>query len=648
MTSPTTLSLTAMLRMLVREWSIPLRQPQVRIPLLVLLHIILFALIYAVAFAARYDFKLTESTSLLLRVTLPAVVITKVAVFYFGRHFHGWWRYVSFADLSSLLRVSLLSMVTVAFVDYYALLFESQIPRVSILVDTLLTIIVVGGLRCSWRFIDEQLGPVLRRRGFKPAIMVGVDHSIGQLVGHINSNQSIDLRIKAIVSPEETRHRAIIGGVPVAGAMSEIASVADKYRATDVLVPSGLLSGRELRSLVQLCNQNDLKLRVLPSLANALQGSSKIPLRPLDINDLLKRDPVVLDTERLANLIKNKRVLVTGAGGSIGSEICRQLMDFAPSELILLGRGENRIHGIHLELRERANEAEIQLTQVIGSITDEVAMRKVFAKRQPEIVFHAAAHKHVPLMELFIGEAVKNNVYGTKVIASLAAEYGVGHFVMVSSDKAVNPTSVMGCTKHLAERVVHEYSQSSQTKFVVVRFGNVLGSAGSVIPVFQKQIERGGPITITDARMTRFFMSIPEAAQLVMQSAAMSNGGEIFVLDMGKPIAIVQLAEDLVSLSGLPAGSIEFDFTGVRAGEKLYEELYFDDETTIPTQHVKVRAAKPREDGTGPTLPHVEMLVAMADGDAITLKQLLGTLVPSYQFTPDVSGKRTYEMANDA
>ncbi|MGV3484945.1 MAG: UDP-N-acetylglucosamine 4,6-dehydratase family protein [Planctomycetaceae bacterium] len=615
-----------------RDWALCIRQPQVRVPLLVLLHIVLFTLIYAFSFAARYDFALPEVAIWLLQVTLPPVVITKVAVFYFGRHFHGWWRYVTFADLSSLLRVSLLSMVTIAFVDYYLLLFNEQIPRLTILIDTLLTIIVVGGLRCSWRFVDEQLGPVLQRRAFRPAIMVGTDHAVGQLIGQINSNQSIDLRLKALVSTDtDNWYRSVIGGVPVAGPIHQIASVAEKYRAKDVLVPAGLLSGRQLRTLVQECNANKLQLRVLPRLADTLQGSSKIPLRPLDIDDLLKREPVKLDTERLAKLIKNKRVLITGAGGSIGSEICRQLMDYAPSELILLGRGENRIHAIHLELRDRATEAEIQLTQVIGSITDEDAMRKVFAKRQPEIVFHAAAHKHVPLMELHVGEAVKNNVYGTKVIASLANEFGVGHFVLVSSDKAVNPTSVMGCTKHLAERVVHEYSQSSNTRFVVVRFGNVLGSAGSVIPVFQKQIERGGPITITDKEMTRFFMSIPEAAQLVMQSAAMSKGGEIFVLDMGQPIPIVQLAEDLVSLSGLPPGSIEFEFVGIRPGEKLHEELYFDDESTAPTDHHKVRAAYARECTDGPILPQVDALIANADSDPIMLRQRLAMLVPSYQ-----------------
>ncbi len=608
-------------------------QPQVRVPLLVTIHIGIFAAIYAFAFGARFDFEFTESNWQLLLGTLPPVVLTKLLAFYYGRHFHGWWRYVNFADLSSLLRVSIISMLAVAFVDYYLLMFDSQIPRVTILLDTLLTIIIVGGLRCSWRYVDEQFGPLMRRRTVRPAIMVGTDHAVGQLIGHINSNQCLDIKVRALLSPTDEWHRSSIGGVPVVGTIDNIADVALKYRAQDVLVPAGLITGRALRDLVEACNRHGLTLRVLPRLEDAMQGTSKIPLRPLHINDLLKRDPVSLDTERLIKMIRGKTVLITGAGGSIGSEICRQLMDFGPAELVLVGRGENRIHAIHLELRDRANQSEIRLTQVIGSITDEAAMRKVFRNTQPDIVFHAAAHKHVPLMETHIGEAIKNNIYGTKVIAKLADEAGVGHFVLVSSDKAVNPTSVMGCTKHLAERVVHEYSQESTTKFVVVRFGNVLGSAGSVIPIFQKQIERGGPITITDEKMTRYFMSIPEAAQLVMQSAAMSDGGEIYVLDMGEPIAIVQLAEDLVSLSGLPAGSIEFEFTGMRPGEKMYEELYFDDETTVPTAHEKVRAAKPRPDDSGPFLHHVETLLAMADGDANQLRQRLSAFVSSYSYT---------------
>ncbi len=615
---------------LINELSVFLRRPSIRVPLLIGIHCALFTAIYSFSFAIRYDFQLSADNWHLLRGTLPAVVLTKLMVFYFGRHFHGWWRYVTFADLGSLLRVSLLSMVCVVFVDYYLLIFKSQIPRLTILLDMLLTIIVVGGLRCSWRFIDQQLKPMIGRQTHQPAIIIGTNHIVGQLIGSINANRSVDLRVRAVLSTDPKWCRSFLGGVPVVGCIDDLAEVAKRFQAKDVLVASGLMGGRDLRELVQKCNANQLNLRVLPRLEDTLRSTNKIPLRPLDINDLLKRDPVVLDDQRLFALIQNKRVLVTGAGGSIGSEICRQLMEYRPSQLILLGRGENRIHAIHLELTELAAENNIELIQVIGSITDHSAMERVFQKHEPEIVFHAAAHKHVPLMEMHVGEAIKNNVLGTKIIAELASKYRAGHFVLVSSDKAVNPTSIMGCTKHLAERVVHELSDLSETKFVVVRFGNVLGSAGSVIPVFQKQIEKGGPIRITDPRMTRFFMSIPEAAQLVMQAAAMADGGEIFVLDMGQPILITQLAEDLVSLSGLPEGSIEFEFTGIRPGEKLYEELYFDDESTIPTKHPKVRAAAHRQEPTLRVLEQLPGLLFNVEHEPEQLRQLLSELVTSY------------------
>ena len=602
----------------------PLRNPRIRIPLLIAIHVQLFGLIFAFSFGIRYDFRLSEENLRLLKGALPVVVATKLTVFYFARHFHGWWRYVTFSDLGSLLRASFLAMMSIVFVDYYFLEYRSQIPRLSILLDTLLTIIVIGGLRSSWRFVDEQLSPMLRRQNRRPAIMVGTDHLVGPILTSINSNPRCDLKISALVSANPNWCRAQIGNVSVVGHLSDVPAIAAKLHATDILVLSGMLSGKDLRDLMNLCNENQLQLRVIPRLEDALSGTSKIPLRPLDINDLLRREPVVLDTDKLANLLMGKRVLVTGAGGSIGSEICRQVLQFRPKQIVLLGRGENRIHAIHLELQEQAAILGVKLTQVIANIVDYEAMERVFLQEQPEIVFHAAAHKHVPLMELHAGEAIKNNVFGTKNVAELADQFGASHFVLVSSDKAVNPTSVMGASKHLAERVVHEMYKSSDTKFVIVRFGNVLGSAGSVIPIFQRQIERGGPITITDKRMTRFFMSIPEAAQLVIQAAAMSKHNEIYVLNMGEPILITQLAEDLVSLSGLPPDSIEFEFTGIRPGEKLYEELYFSKEETVETEHEKVRAAKPLPPASPLTLEDLdEFNEALNDDDGQVVRLLM-------------------------
>ena len=610
--------------------------PVLRLPLLLVLHVVLFAAIYAFAYFARFNLQITPERKAFFLSTVWLVVLVKVAVFYFGSHFHGWWRYVTFADLRSLLKVCLLSMVLIAFVDAFVLSSQSSIPRLTIILDMISTIFVIGGLRSVWRFFDEQFGMVINGHKTSPAILVGTDHHCGLLAAQINANQAMPYRVCALLSASKNyRRKAVLGGVTVRGYVGEVVEVAKRLSAENVLVPSGLLDGRELRKLISRCNEASLTVRVVPRFEDALSGNDKIPLRPLNINDLLKRDPVELDTTEVSGLIEGKRVLVTGAGGSIGSEICRQVLNFKPAELILLGRGENRIHAIYTELRALAEKQGVTLHIEIGDITDEPRMERLFRLRRPEIVFHAAAHKHVPLMELHPGEAVKNNIGGTKTIASLADRFAVGHFVMVSTDKAVNPTSIMGCTKHLAERVVYGLAQSSETKFAVVRFGNVLGSAGSVIPYFQEQIRNGGPITITDRRMTRYFMSIPEASQLVIQSASMCKGGEIFVLDMGEPVRIVQLAEDLVTLSGLPEGSIEFEFVGMRAGEKLYEELYFDDETTIATKHPKVRAAYAREFEDVNAEEEIRQLVDAADEDSSFVHAAVTRLIPSYHVVSD-------------
>ncbi|MCH2203378.1 MAG: polysaccharide biosynthesis protein [Fuerstiella sp.] len=607
--------------------------PVLRFPLLLALHALLFLMIYGIAYTARFNFELTAGNWQRFGATVGPVIVVKIFVFYFGKHFHGWWRYVTFADLKSLLKVSALSMIVVSFVDYF--LLPSQIPRLTVVLDTICTVLVIGGLRCTWRFADESIG--IGRKVTCAALLVGTDRETGQLAAQINSSQSMPFRVEALLaSAKDYRKKAILGGVPVLGDLDEVCEIARKASANIVLVRSGTLDGRVLRSLNEKCNSADIKLCVLPRFEDAMSGDEKIPLRNLDINDLLKRGPVKLDTTKVESLITGRRILITGAGGSIGSEICRQVMRFGPAELVLLGRGENRIYAIHCELEPKALEAGTVLHQEIGDITDERRMENLFEFRRPDIVFHAAAHKHVPLMELNPGEAIKTNVLGTKVVATQADRFGASHFLMVSSDKAVNPTSIMGATKQLAERVICDLAQTSNTKFATVRFGNVLGSAGSVIPRFQQQIRNGGPITITDERMTRYFMSIPEASQLVIQAAAMCRGGEIYVLDMGKPVRIVDLARDLVTLSGLPKESIEFEFTGIRPGEKLYEELYFSDEATLPTTHPRVRAAYPGAVMESNGISELTTFVAIADQKPDDVRLALAAMVASFQVPKSV------------
>ena len=381
---------------------------------------------------------------------------------------------------------------------------------------------------------------------------------------------------------------------------------------------------------METCHQAGLRLRIIPSLQDRLDGDSRIPIRDIEINDLLRREPVQLDTSAIGSLLEGRTVMVTGAGGSIGSEICRQVLKFDPKALVLVGRGENRIFTIQRELLEES--ASAALHACIADIGDAARMRLLFERYRPEVIFHAAAHKHVPLMEGNVGEAIKNNVFGTRCVADLAHEFRAESFVLISTDKAVHPTSVMGVTKQIAERYVHTLSQESSTRFTVVRFGNVLGSAGSVVPIFQEQIRQGGPITVTDPRMERYFMTIPEASQLVLQAATMGRGGEIFVLEMGEPVRIVDLARDLVRLSGLPEGAVDVHFTGVRPGEKLFEELYFDEEETLPTSHPKVRAAYQRPYSLGEVRGGILLLERLVDNvpDDV-LRQELHGLVPEFK-----------------
>jgi FlaA1/EpsC-like NDP-sugar epimerase len=389
--------------------------------------------------------------------------------------------------------------------------------------------------------------------------------------------------------------------VPFLGTANQAVAIAGKYEVREILVIANSLLGKQLRDLIKQCRQAEVAVKMIPSVEDLLNGQYKLQVRDVNINDLLGRKPVVMDSVEISEMLQGRCVLVTGAGGSVGSEICRQVAQHHPSQLILLERAENNLFNIELELRGR--HRDLNCLACIGDVCDRNRLRAVFQSYRPHVVFHAAAHKHVPMMEWNPGEAIKNNVFGTRKVADAAHGAGCEAFVLVSTDKAVNPTSVMGASKRVAEMYVQALSQTSRTKFVAVRFGNVLGSAGSVVPIFKAQIAAGGPVTVTHPDMKRHFMTIPEASQLVMQASAMGRSGEILMLDMGEPVRIAALAEDLIRLSGFEPGiDIAIEFTGVRPGEKLYEDLAFDAEKMEKTRHEKIFVGK-----LGPCgLPEVE------------------------------------------
>jgi len=395
------------------------------------------------------------------------------------------------------------------------------------------------------------------------------------------------------IDDDLNKHNLTIMSLPVLGKREQIPDIVRKYKIELIVIAMPSVGASVVRDIVEICRSTKAEMKILPGVYQIIEGQVSVSsLRPVQLEDLLRREPVQVDLKEIAGYLKKETILITGAGGSIGSELCRQVATFGPSKLILLGHGENSIHKIWMELKDIFRDIDLSIE--IADVRDKPRINSIFEKHRPAVVFHAAAHKHVPLMELHPAEAVKTNVFGTRNVAEAAIRLKTKVFVMISTDKAVNPSSVMGATKRMAESIIQQANLTSETVFTAVRFGNVLGSNGSVVPVFQKQIADGGPVTVTDPEMTRYFMTIPEAVQLVIQAGVMARGGEVFILDMGEPVKIVDMAKDMIRLSGLePEKDIKIIFTGIRPGEKLFEELLTITEGSQATKHKRIFVAKP-------------------------------------------------------
>ena len=601
-----------------------------RLFILFLAHAVLFAGIFWIAFLMRFTFSVPDVYIVIFWQSLPFVIATKLVTFFALQSFHGWWRHVNFSDFILLAKSSLMASFAVISIDYFLVrMWQQQLPRTVVLNDLAMTIIVLGGLRSCWRLWDERIAPLDPKRIQSRALLIGNPYEAARVAHLINGQYSMGIRIVGLVSAVEYPKGRRYSDLRIVGKVDEIASLMKLHRTNTLFVITGTMQGKDLRDLLDSAADLDFEIKILPPLKDQLQGLDKVPIREVAYNDLLRRKPVELDFDSIEHVIKNKTILVTGAGGSIGSELCRQILKFNPRKIILLGRGENRIYAIERELRNRFSQ--INIVPRIANITDDRRINEIFFEFKPELVFHAAAHKHVPLVEQNVGESIVNNVLGTKVMADAAHKYGSERFVMVSTDKAVNPTSVMGCTKQMAERYCQALDGKSDTMFISTRFGNVLGSAGSVVPLFQQQIRRGGPITVTDKRMTRYFMTIPEASQLVVQASAMGRGGEIFVLEMGEAVKIVDLANDLIRLAGHSVGSIEIVETGVRPGEKLYEELYYENEQSMPTAHDKILSSYCRMFELDEVNHQVQSLVDAAFESPNVIKGVLKEMIPEFK-----------------
>lgn len=497
------------------------------------------------------------------------------------------WRFASVGELISIAKIVTFTIITLAIVQKLAL---GEVYVRVLMITWMLHIILIGGSRFSYR--------VLRNLKHRPnttkkrTLIIGAGSAGTMVTRQLLQNAEAELLPVAFIDDDIRKHHLDILGIPVLGAVSELKEIVEEKKIENILIAIPSLSKKELQPIFNECNKTTVKAQIMPMLEDIMVGKVAVSeFRDVSVEDLLGREPVELDISSISKRITGKTVLVTGAGGSIGSEICRQISKFSPKRLLLLGHGENSIYTIDMEMRNN-KENTFEIIPVIADVQDRNRIFDVMDQFKPDVVYHAAAHKHVPLMEYNPKEAIKNNIIGTKNVAEAADTFGVNTFVLISSDKAVNPTNIMGATKRFAEMVIQNLAVRSKTKFVAVRFGNVLGSRGSVIPLFKKQIQAGGPVTVTHPDMTRYFMTIPEASRLVIQAGTLARGGEIFVLDMGEPVKIVDLAKNLITLSGYTVDEIGINFSGIRPGEKMYEELLNENEMHKEQVFPKIHVGK--------------------------------------------------------
>lgn len=540
------------------------------------------------------------------------------------------WRYAGEEELISIIVACILTTIPVLLIHR---LVGANLSIIFYLLNLVLIISLTGGSRLLYR-IGRRI--IIRSRAkdkMRNVLIVGAGSAGDMVIQELKNNPQLQKKPVGIVDDDKNKKGRRIHNIPILGTTKEIKNIVEIKNIDEIIIAIANISKSEKKYIIDICKNTKCKLKTIPGVYEIIDGKVDMKkIRDVQIEDLLGREPIKVNLAEMSEYIQNKVVLVTGGGGSIGSELCRQVASFNPKQLVILDNYENNAYSIQQELiRKYGNK--LNLKTVIASIREEKRLDEIFNEYKPEVVFHAAAHKHVPLMENSPSEAIKNNIFGTKNVATMADKYKAKRFVLISTDKAVNPTNIMGATKRAAEMIVQTMNENSETEFVAVRFGNVLGSNGSVIPLFKRQIEEGGPVTITHPDIIRYFMTIPEAVQLVIQAGAMAKGGEIFVLDMGDPVKIVDLANNLITLSGFePNVDIEIKFTGLRPGEKLYEELLMSEEGLSNTEHNKIFIGKPIEfdnDKSKQTLDVLKDIVDREEVDLIdcTMRELVTTYI---------------------
>jgi FlaA1/EpsC-like NDP-sugar epimerase len=606
-----------------------------RRPIVVGLHLLIIPLGYWLAFAIRFDFDVPPSHTELYWRTMPVILVLRLAAFgYFGL-FQGWWRHAGMRDLGDLIRAACASSL-MFLVALFGLRMLNTMPRSVIPVDWILTVMIFGGGRFAVRgFRERRLLPRVASSAPR-TLVIGAGNAAERLLRECVRDPKCGFNPVALVDDDVTKHGMRLHGVPVLGTVAALPELVTRLQAEIVVIAIPSAGRAEMRRVLEACISTGVEFKIVPSLRELLEGRARVnELRKVQIEDLLGRDSVDLGTESLADGIYGRTVLVTGGAGSIGSELARQLAMLGPRRLLLLDQAESPLYFVHLELLDR--HPDLEIVPLVADVTEQGAIDAVFARYRPDLVFHAAAYKHVPMMERNAVQAVRNNVLGTLITAQAAATWNTGRFVLISTDKAVYPSSVMGATKRLAEQIVLGWPalRSSNTDFRAVRFGNVLGSEGSVIPLFRKQLEQGKPLTVTHPDVTRYFMTIPEATQLVLHAAALPEAaGRICMLDMGEPVRITELAENLIRLSGLePYRDVPIVFTGLRPGEKLHEDLMSSREQTVPTSLPKIRIVQTDEPNTEELIQGLDQLavaasVESADDCLNAIRQLVPECVP--------------------
>ncbi|MFC4100421.1 polysaccharide biosynthesis protein [Paenibacillus xanthanilyticus] len=556
---------------------------------------------------------------------IVTAVISGITMTYF-RLYNRLWQYASIEEILAI-AASVVWSCVVSHV-LMAAIFGERIPLAISLRTMETMLLAIGATRFGWRVFNKYRRNTSSKR---KAIIIGAGDCGVIIAKEIMNNPNAELQIVGFIDDDAKKIKTRIFGIAVLGDRNDIADVVKSTNAEEIIIAMPSVGREQVSEIIELCKDTSAKTKIIPGLSDLITGKVSVTsLRDVDVEDLLGREPVRPDLNGIAEYVENKIVLVTGAGGSIGSELSRQIASFKPKKLLLLGHGENSIYSIEMELR--FNYPSLQLETIIADVQDRSRIDEVFRLHNPRVVFHAAAHKHVPLMERNPAEAVKNNVFGTRNVADAADKYQVERFVLISSDKAVNPSSIMGATKRMAEMYIQSMDATSKTKFVAVRFGNVLGSRGSVIPRFREQIMNGGPVTVTHPDMVRYFMTIPEAVQLVIQAGAFAQGGEIFVLDMGAPVKILNLAEDVIRLSGYePYQDIDIAFTGMREGEKLFEELLLNEEEITKTKHNRIFIGHPLMINRGELeLQFKRLERAIGEGQQ-SVRDVIEYIVPMYK-----------------